>query len=200
MFGIYISHPQVQIDPQVPVPEWNLSPRGRERVLAATACPWVRELQRIVSSPERKAIETAEILARTAGVEIEIAHSSHEIDRSATGYLTHDAHEEAADHFFANPADSFRGWEKAINAQARIVTAVSEVIWEHDPAHPMAFVGHGGVGTLLKCSLSGQSIARNHDQPSGGGNLFCFSLARNLAECRLKCEWTPMEFWQGETR
>lgn len=199
MFGLYISHPQVQIDPQVPVPDWSLSPLGRERVLAAAARPWVAKLQRIVSSPERKAIETAEILAEAAGVKVEIASASHEIDRSSTGYLTHHAHEEAANSFFANPALSFRGWEKAIDAQQRIVSAVSEIILEHDPARPIAFAGHGGVGTLLKCALSGRSIARDGDQPAGGGNLFCFSLARNLAQSRLKCEWTPMEFWQGET-
>ena len=29
--------------------------------------------------------------------------------------------------------------------------------------------------------------------------LFCFSLAHRLVDCRLTCEWTPMEFWQGET-
>lgn len=199
MFGLYISHPQVQIDPQVPVPNWSLSPLGHERVLAAAARPWVAKLQRIVSSPERKAIETAEILAEAAGVEVEIASASHEIDRSSTGYLTHDAHEEAANRFFADPSHSFRGWEKAIDAQQRIVTTISQIILEHDPARPIAFVGHGGVGTLLKCSLAGRPIARDGDQPPGGGNLFCFSLARNLAECRLKCEWTPMEFWQGET-
>ncbi|MCJ8508016.1 phosphoglycerate mutase family protein [Rhizobium lemnae] len=199
MFGLYISHPQVQIDPQIPVPDWSLSPLGRERVFAVAARPWVTKLQRIISSPERKAIETAEILVEAAGVELEIASASREIDRSATGYLTHDAHEEAADRFFADPSRSFRGWEKAIDAQQRIVTTISQIILEHDPARPIVFVGHGGVGTLLKCALAGRSIARDWDQPAGGGNLFCFSLARNLAECRLKCEWTPMEFWQGET-
>ncbi len=93
MFGLYISHPQVQIDPQVPVPDWNLSARGRERTLAAARLPWVAEFRRIISSPERKAVETAGILAEAAGLRVEIAADSHEIDRSSTGYLSHDDHE-----------------------------------------------------------------------------------------------------------
>lgn len=200
MFGIYISHPQVKIDPQVPVPDWSLSERGLERTVLAATLPWVTHLRRIVSSPERKAIETAEILAKSAGVEVEIAPASHEIDRSATGYLLHDEHEAAANWFFANPQQSFKGWERAVDAQARILAAVEASLAYHDPADPIAFIGHGGVGTLLKCKLSGQPIARDHDQPAGGGNLFCFSLAHRLVDCRLTCEWTPMEFWQGETR
>lgn len=200
MFGLYISHPQVQIDPQVPVPDWNLSARGRERTLAAARLPWVAELRRIISSPERKAVETAGILAEAAGLRVEIAADSHEIDRSSTGYLSHDDHEAAANQFFANPQLSFRGWERAVDAQARIVRSVTAVLVDHDPSEPIAFVGHGGVGTLLKCHLARQPIARDRDQPPGGGNLFCFSPARNLVDCRLKCDWTPMEFWQGDKR
>ena len=200
MFGLYISHPQVRIDPQVPVPDWSLSDIGRARAVTAAALAWARQLRRIVSSPERKAIETAEILAEASGVKVEIAATSHEIDRSATGYLSHDEHEEAANQFFAHPEQSYRGWEKAVDAQARIMAAIAHIMEEHDPALPVAFVGHGGVGTLLKCSLARQPVARDRDQPAGGGNLFCFSLAPNLVDCRLKCDWTPMEFWQGEKR
>ena len=31
MFGLYITHPQVKIDPEVPVPKWGLSDLGAER-------------------------------------------------------------------------------------------------------------------------------------------------------------------------
>ena len=87
MFGLYITHPQVQIDPAVPVPDWGLSALGRARADACVTRPWVRELSRIVSSGERKAIETAEILASATGVDVEIHPEMHENDRSATGFL-----------------------------------------------------------------------------------------------------------------
>src|SRR6478735_3774602 len=66
MFGVYVTHPQVQIDPDVPVPQWGLSTVGRERAVITARLPWVRSLGRIVSSDETKAIDTAQLLADAA--------------------------------------------------------------------------------------------------------------------------------------
>lgn len=193
MFAVYITHPQVQVDPNVPVPEWKLSEIGRQRATEAARSSWVTTLTRIVSSDETKAIETAEILALAAGRPVEVMPGMGENDRSATGFLPPNRFEEAADRFFAHPTESYRGWERAIDAQARIVSQVLSVLAAHDPEKPIAFVGHGAVGTLLKCHLQGRSIARVHDQPAGGGNLFAF----RLADRTVTCDWTAMEFWKG---
>lgn len=193
MFALYITHPQVRIDPHIPVPQWGLSDIGVSRARAASALPWVRRLRRIVSSAEIKAMETAAILAEAAGIDYETVDAMHENDRSATGFLSPSEFEKAADWFFAHPTESFRGWEKAIDAQRRIVRAVEAALAGHDPARPIAFVGHGGVGTLLKCRLAGVRISRSKDQPGGGGNLFAFS----LADRRVTCDWTAMENWPG---
>lgn len=193
MFGVYITHPQVRIDPTTPVPEWGLSEVGRMRTLTASQLPWAATLQRLVSSTERKAIETAEILAALTELSVEVLPDLHENDRSATGVLPPQEFEQAADWFFAHPDESFQGWERAVDAQARIVAAITRILDEHDSTVPVAFVGHGGVGTLLKCHLTGQPIARDQDQPSGGGNLFAFSLADRI----VTCDWTAMEDWKG---
>jgi len=192
-FGLYITHPQVRIDPDVPVPQWSLSDIGRQRAEKAAQQPWAQKLGRIVSSDETKAIETAEILAAVADVSIMLAPDTHENDRSATGFLAPPEFEAAADWFFANPEKSFNGWERAIDAQRRIVSNVERILATHDTSLPIAFVGHGGVGTLLKCHLEGRPIGRDRDQPGGGGNLYCF----RLADRRLSCDWTPIEDWQG---
>ncbi|OLP53447.1 histidine phosphatase family protein [Rhizobium rhizosphaerae] len=196
MLALYLTHPQVQIDPAVPVPLWGLSPKGRERCMAAAAhAPWVRQLGRILSSAETKAVETAAILAEAAGVTPEAVEAMGENDRSATGFLTPDLFEAAADQFFAAPEESYRGWERAVDAQARIVGAVEAALSGHDPAIPVLFVGHGAVGTLLKCHLQGAPISRTGDQPGGGGNLFAF----RLADRQVLCDWTPIEAWQEKS-
>lgn len=193
-FGLYITHPQVRIDPDIPVPRWGLSDIGRKRSEDAAALAWPPRLGRIISSDETKAVETAEILSGPAGIRIEIVEGMHENDRSATGFLPPPEFEAAADWFFAHPHESFRGWERAIDAQARIVSAVDAILAAHDPAVPIAFVGHGGVGTLLKCHLRQIPISRAEDQRGGGGNLFRFT----LAERAVTCDWTPIETWQGD--
>lgn len=192
-FGLYITHPQVRIDPDVPVPRWGLSDVGRRRAERAALSGWAGTLGRIISSDETKAVETAEILARPSGISIEIAEDAHENDRSATGFLAPTEFEKAADWFFAHPDQSFRGWERAIDAQARIVRIISGILDRHDPLIPIAFVGHGGVGTLLKCHMTGRPIGRDGDQPGGGGNLFCFA----LEDRAVTCDWTPIEDWKG---
>ena len=196
MFGLYISHPEVAIDPDVPIPRWGLSEKGHQRARVAAASGWARGLGRVVSSDETKALETAALLAEASGVPVEVLADSGENDRSATGFLPPAEFEAAADSFFAEPALSFRGWETADHARARIVRAVTSVLDAHDPSIPIAFIGHGGVGTLLFCHLSGIPVSRAHDQgPGGGGNLFAFSLARR----RPVCKWTRIEDWQGWT-
>jgi broad specificity phosphatase PhoE len=193
-FALYITHPQVQVDPDVPVPQWRLSEVGRARALEAADSVWIKTIGRIVSSREMKAIETADLLATGVDLEIEIFEGMEENDRSTTGFLPPDAFEAAADWFFAHPTESFEGWERAVDAQARIAHAVDMVLADHDPTTPIVFVGHGGVGALLKCHLKGIPISQSEDQPAGGGNLFCFT----LADRSVSCDWTPFETWQGE--
>jgi broad specificity phosphatase PhoE len=193
VFAIYLTHPQIRMEPDKPVPKWSLSDVGLARTEQTAALPWAARLRRIVSSDETKALETAAIFARAASVSVEILEHAGENDRSATGFLVPEEFEKAADQFFAFPEQSFRGWERAIDAQRRIVAAVEGVLEKHDPSLPIAFIGHGGVGTLLKCHLAGKPISRTQDQPAGGGNLFVF----RLADRALACDWTAMELWQG---
>lgn len=193
MIGYYLTHSQVQIDPSIPVPQWSLSLKGRQRIEASRNKPWLRSLRRIVSSDERKAVETATILAKALDLSVEQRPNMGENDRSATGFITPDKFEAAADAFFAEPDKSWRGWERAIDTQTRIVAAVEATLADHPLDRPVLFVGHGAVGTLLKCQLSARPIARDRDQPGGGGNIYAF----DLAERRLLCDWTAIESFDG---
>lgn len=185
----YITHPQVAIDPAVPVPRWGLSPVGRARMEALAVQDWPRRFSRIITSDETKAIEGAALLAAAAGLPVEVRDGLHENDRSATGFLPPPEFEATADQFFAHPTRSIRGWERAIDAQTRILGAVTAIIAEQ-PGDPTLFVGHGGVGTLLKCALKGIAISRLEDQgPGGGGNHFAFALSPKT----VFYGWQPIE-------
>ena len=83
----YLTHPQVEIDPAIPVPEWSLSAVGRDRVTALAARDGSPAHRRSSPCAERKAIETAEIPGAALGLSIEVREAMHENDRSATGVL-----------------------------------------------------------------------------------------------------------------
>lgn len=171
----YLTHPQVAIDPAVPVPDWGLSTLGRQRAGFFAALPLVRDIGQIVSSAEKKAVETAEIVATGIGVSVSILEHTHENDRSATGFLPPEEFERVADQFFAAPLISVRGWERAVDAQARIVSVVDALLADGS-AGDLLMVGHGGVGTLLYCHLAGLTIDRAHDQAGGGGCVFTYDV------------------------
>jgi broad specificity phosphatase PhoE len=184
----YLTHPQVKIDPTVPVPSWGLSEVGRARSETLANAGWLSGTTQIVCSGERKAIETAEIIAARLDVTVEVREAMHENDRSATGFLLPDEFEIVANRFFAQPLVSIRGWEPAIDAQLRIVREVERVLARHQ-AGDVLFVGHGAVGTLLFCHYAALEIDRAHDQPVGGGHYFTFV----KADRRVLHPWRRME-------
>jgi len=163
----YITHAEVDIDPLVAVPAWGLTQHGQARVRAMLAQPWVDEIGRIISSDETKAVETAAVLADHRGLEIDVRPSTREVDREAVGYVPPDRYEELSAAFFGQPEHSAHGWERAVDAQARVVDGLRDVLSDAD-GPGAAVVGHGGVGTLLWCHLAGLPISADHDQPGAG--------------------------------
>jgi broad specificity phosphatase PhoE len=185
----YLTHPQVKINPAIPVTSWGLSDVGRTRTETLANTGLLSGTTQIISSGERKAIETAEIIGRELNVTVEVREAMHENDRSATGFLKLDEFETVANQFFAYPVVSIRGWERAIDAQLRIVREVEHVL-ARNRAGDVLFVGHGAVGTLLFCHYSGFAIDRAYDQPAGGGHYFAFIKEGR----RVLHPWRPMEY------
>ncbi len=162
---------------------------------AGLAQPWVRDVSAIYCSSEQKAIDGAGILAQHLGLRFTEIAELGENDRSATGFLPPDEFERVADEFFASPDTSVRGWERAVDAQARVVLAVSGIEKNDRTSGAIAIVSHGAVGTLLYCHLAGESIARRWDQPpNGGGNYYRFTLSPRAAHSW----WQPFDQIPGD--
>ena len=195
----YIAHPDVIKDPSLPVPRWPLSARGRERMTAMLARPWVRGLGAVYCSDEQKALDGAAILAGHLGLSPIVRPELGEIDRSSTGYLPEAEHAVAARLLFERPDESVHGWETARQAQARIFRAVESVLetefsGENSVSQmrgaDFAIVGHGAVGTLYLLHLLGEPIAFHHLQPGrDGGHYYSFDAATRA----LHHEWQRIE-------
>jgi broad specificity phosphatase PhoE len=171
----FITHPEVAIDPAIPVPQWPLSAEGKRRMGLMLRQSWVAEIRAIFSSSECKAMDGAEILAGLLALPITVMEELGENDRSSTGYLPQREFEALADEFFTRPQESVRGWERAVDAQRRIVSAMDQLLTRSPTDGGIAVIAHGGVGALLLCHLMGVPISRAQDQKgSGGGNVFSF--------------------------
>jgi broad specificity phosphatase PhoE len=186
---IFITHPEVVIDPAVPVPQWPLSSIGRARMETFAHALAGRPVAAVWSSDEQKALDGAAILADRLGASHHVDEGLGENDRSATGYIAPPEFWEVVDQFFANPDLSIRGWETARHAQDRIVSAIGGV----DAASPdgvVLVVSHGGVGALLTARLQEVTIGEE-DRPghAGGG---CY-LVLDRRPVGLRRSWRAME-------
>jgi broad specificity phosphatase PhoE len=186
----FITHPEVVIDPAVAVTDWPLSSEGLRRMRLALHQRWVRNVRSVFCSDERKARDAAHILSHHLGITPIIIAALRENDRSTTGYLPKPEFEAVADAFFAQPEQSVRGWERAADAQQRIIGAVHHAVASTEADGDIAIVAHGGVGALLLCHLKQVAISRTEDQPgAGGGNVFVFE----RASYRLRSGWRPID-------
>jgi broad specificity phosphatase PhoE len=192
----FVTHPDVVIDPTIPVPQWPLSARGRSRMRHLLSQDWIPHVTAIYCSTEQKAIDGAAILSEAIGMPFHQVAALGENDRSAIGYLPKAEFEVTAAAFFTRPSESIRGWERAIDAQARIVGVVEHIVSTAPGTGPIVLVSHGGVGTLLLCHLKGVAISRTEEQPgAAGGNYFLF----HMPEGALVHGWKPIEELAHET-
>ena len=113
-----------------------------------------------------------------------------ENDRSSTGYIAPPEFWEVVREFFGRPHESIRGWERAIDAQARIVNAVSRIAREDQTSGDIVIVSHGGVGCLLTAHLQRVAIGQESRPRHPGGGCF---IVIDRASFTLTQDWRAIE-------
>lgn len=193
MRALFVTHPEVVIDPLIPVPQWPLSARGRERMELMAGKLAAAGASAVWSSDERKAMDGAEILAARLALPHHVLPELGENDRSATGYIPEPEFSQVAAEFFAKPTQSVRGWASAADEQQRIVAAVESVAARADDGLQL-IVSHGGVGRLLRARLEDVSIGQESrpGNPRGG----CCMLLSAPPFAALS-PWIDIEDWEG---
>jgi broad specificity phosphatase PhoE len=181
----FITHPDVVIDPAIPVPQWPLSERGRHRMRNLLSRAWMAHVAAFYCSTEQKAVDGAAILSEALRMPFQQVAAFGENDRSATGYLPKAEFEATVDAFFARPSESIRGWERARDAQVRIVGAVEQIASTALSADPIAVVSHGGVGPLALPSQRSAHLSCGRAAGHIGGQLLSLPRAKGDACPRL---------------
>ena len=187
---LFLTHPQVAIDPAIPVPDWTLSQLGASRMERFAASPVLAGVTAIYSSGERKAVDTARILSERTGCPLVWWRRCTRTTarRPAT----------------CRPSSS-RRWPTASSPSPKPVCSAGSGqstrrlgssrcihgILERDTTPgDIVIAAHGGVGALLLAHLLGKPISRRFDQPgSGGGNFFTW----RRAALELLREWQSID-------
>jgi len=125
----------------------GLTERGRDQAQRLAAWLAVERVDVVLSSPQRRAVETAQPIARAHGVEVQLAPGLTEYDAQSDSYIpmeelraTNDPHLHAMyegrwEEFGAESTETFR---------ARVAATLDEIVAAH-PGRRVVAVCHGGV-------------------------------------------------------
>jgi broad specificity phosphatase PhoE len=152
---ILVRHGRPAIDPDVPPTTWPLCPDGREAVAKLAVRLEAFAPSAVASSPEPKAVETAEIIARRLGLTVELDAALHEHKRPALAFGTEEAFRARIAQAFADPTKPVAGGESVEQACVRMARALAA-----HPARPLVVVTHG---TVLSEFLGRQLGLDAHD-------------------------------------
>lgn len=145
---ILVKHSLPEIDPSVPAKEWVLSCEGRRRARILGERLDRYNPDRIFSSTEPKATETAEIAAGNLNVPVEVVEGLREHERVNVGFLEKERFEQSIRRFYEQPSELVFGEETADRAYGRFSKAVHKITDSY-PTENIAIVTHGTVLSLF---------------------------------------------------
>lgn len=146
---VLVKHAQPILEPSTPPRTWTLGPDGEEgarrlaRALAGYA-PFA-----LASSPEPKALRTAEIVAAADGVAVRVHDDLREFDRPALPLMSREDHRRLNAAIFSDPDRPALGTESAAAALARFGRGIHAAIEESGAVETLVVITHGTVLTLL---------------------------------------------------
>jgi 2,3-bisphosphoglycerate-dependent phosphoglycerate mutase len=124
-----------------------LTARGREQADRLAAWLALEPIDVVLTSPQRRAVETAEPIARAHGLQVEVVDGLMEYDAQSDSYIpmeelrsTNDPHLSA---MYEGRWEEF-GAESTATFRARVATTLDEVV-AANPGRRVVAVCHGGV-------------------------------------------------------
>lgn len=141
-----VRHAAVTVRPALPSSQWHLSPEGRAAAEALAENEEWSSIAVVYSSPEPKAIATAQRIASRHGLRLQIERDLREIERPWAG----EGYQEQVKRYLGN--EVIESWEPYGAALARVRSCVDAIASNGEDA---AIVSHGLALTLYVADLLG---------------------------------------------
>jgi broad specificity phosphatase PhoE len=150
-----VRHAEVLLRGDLAMTSWQLSPTGEQQARDLARSHAWRELTLIASSPEAKAVATAQPIAEATGLDLRIEPDLHEVDRGATPLVSRSEYDALVEAHFASPTESVSGWEPADTARERAIACIERLAGE--ASGDACIVSHGLVLSHYLAHLRGLS-------------------------------------------
>src|SRR5262245_31188386 len=148
-----VRHAEVLLRGDLPMTSWQLSPTGEQQARDLARSPAWSGLALVASSPEAKAIATAQPIADAAALDLRVEPDLHEVDRGATPLVSRSEYDALVEAHFASPAESVSGWESGGAARERAASCIEGLLGEANGN--VCVVSHGLVLSHYLANLRG---------------------------------------------
>ena len=146
---LLVRHSVPELDRSVPAEEWRLSEDGRRRCVPLAQQLATHEPNRILSSTEPKARETAELVGTQLGLDVGLSDAVREHARRSVGWLERGELDRGVRRLLEHPEEIVFGEESAAAALGRFSSAVARL-----DARAIV-VSHGTVISLYAAARTG---------------------------------------------
>jgi len=150
---ILIRHSLPDVQRDIPAAQWHLSPEGVSRARAFSRGLHIERADRVFTSIEPKATETAGIVAEQWGLVAEVVPGLHEHERPEAQWMSREAFERKIRDLFARPGELVFGAETADQARRRFTAALMRLVT--GSRGDLVVVTHGTVMTLFVAEATG---------------------------------------------
>jgi broad specificity phosphatase PhoE len=147
---LLVRHSEPARDPAVPAEEWPLSNEGRRRWNALAERLAAFSPVALLTSPEPKALETAQLVAPRLGLGVDVEDGLRETGRRTVGWLPPDDLDGGVRALFDRPDEIVFGEESGAHALARFQAAVADV------PEPAVVVTDGTILSLFAAARTGR--------------------------------------------
>jgi broad specificity phosphatase PhoE len=165
---ILVKHSLPEIEPRRPARDWKLSYEGQQRAEQLAEDLRVYSPEVVFSSPEPKALETAQVIAGMHGRPVYVVDGLQEHERTHVPWLSSQEFESTIEEFFSQPDVLVFGDETANQAYERFSKTVFSLLEEYKD-QDILIVAHGTVISLFISRLTGEqefSLWKNLGLPS----------------------------------
>ena len=142
-----IRHAAVVVDRDKRATDWSLAFNAKDDIRRLLCSLDLSRIQRVITSQEKKAQQTGQLLADILHLRWETRPGLEEHHRSDHDFLDNDAFQSVVANFFRRPSEHVFGDECASAALKRFDAAIQEIMCERDDDE--LIVSHGRVISLF---------------------------------------------------
>lgn len=149
---IFVTHPSVNINRNIPIDDWQISAEGIEDLRRLFILDFWKKINVLYASTELKSYAVADQAKKLfPNVKVPDDYKKENLGEVKNRkYLEKDSYMKAVENWYKDPNVQVNGWESANEAMKRISTCVFEIM-EKNKNKTVVIIGHGGAGTLLAC-------------------------------------------------